>query len=244
MSIGDLGRELQRIADGLPAATLRQAAESLAQAALTLAQCAEGSTSQEPVDAVAEFTAACRQVTDTLRLVLRAEQAIRSYQRSIGAPAAHAELDTARPRPSPAFSNTQVDRIRAGLPTRMARGGDRSRDSNRKTHGLWFDEHGHSDDVVSGCDADQARVAAILAEMGMDRELTITADVEMKVAARMRERGVRRVTLVINHKVCEGRFGCDRFLPILLPEGCELTVYDVDGKKTYRGGQPPWWKRA
>jgi SCP1.201-like deaminase len=236
VSIGDVGRELQRIADGLPLAALRQAIECLEQAALTLAQCAEGSANEELSDAVAQYTAGCQQVTDTLQLVLLAEQAIRSYQRSIGAQAVQSVPDPERPRPAPAFSDAQVDRIRAGLPVRMARGQRRSGDPTRKTHGLWFDEDGHSDEIISGRDADQARVAAILAEMGEDKDLTITADVEMKVAARMRDQGVRRASLVINHAVCKGEYGCDRFLPILLPKGYELTVYDVRGKKTYRGG--------
>jgi hypothetical protein len=251
MSISELGQALRRIIDGLSSASLLRAGEGLELAARTLAMCAEGSANLDLQEAVARLSAECERVEETRRLVLLAEQAIERYQRHIGfnGPAQTYQSDVRlrpEPRPAPAFTGAQVDRIQAALPAPVVRGRDRApHEAGRKTHGVWFDQDGHSDEIISGRDSDQKRVAAILAETGMHQDLAITADVEMKAAARMRDRGVRRVTLVINNVVCEGRLSCDRLLPVLLPDGYELTVYGVDGfKKTYRGGRSPWWTRS
>jgi hypothetical protein len=247
VSISALVEALRRIADGLPSASLHRAAECLAQAAQTLAACADGTTNVEFQDAVTLLGIGCDQIAETQRLVLLAEQAIERYRQRIGSgeplqSPVSAGRESLEPHPAPVFTDAQISRIQAALPARVVRTDRAVGDVARKTHGVWFDQEGHSDEIISGRDSDRERAAAILAELGMRQELSITADVEMKAAARMRDRGVRRVTLVINNVVCRGRLSCDRFLPVLLPDGYELTVYGTDGfRKTYRGGQSPWW---
>ncbi len=84
-----------------------------------------------------------------------------------------------------------------------------------------------------------------LGDLGFHRRLTRASDVEMKLAAYMRNHGVRSATLLINNTPCPGPLGCDELVPVLLPEGYTLTVHGANGfAKTYRGGAtPPWRKR-
>lgn len=71
--------------------------------------------------------------------------------------------------------------------------------------------------------------------------LTAAADVELKIAAEMRDSGITDATVVINHVPCLGDLGCDELLGVVLPEGSSLTVYGAHGfKKTYKGGANPW----
>jgi len=49
-------------------------------------------------------------------------------------------------------------------------------------------------------------------------------DVELKLAARMREQGaidpaMRHVTVAVNHVPCRGPLGCDTLVPVVLPDG-------------------------
>jgi hypothetical protein len=68
------------------------------------------------------------------------------------------------------------------------------------------------------------------------------SDVEMKLAAHMRKKGIRSATLVTNHLPCEGPLGCDALIPVILPEGYTLTVYGADGSvRVYKGGKTSSW---
>jgi hypothetical protein len=84
-----------------------------------------------------------------------------------------------------------------------------------------------------------------LAALGFRRKLTRAFDVEMKMAAYMRNHGVRSATLLINNTPCRGPLGCDELVPVLLPEGSTLTVHGADGfTKTYTGGATPPWRKS
>ncbi len=85
VSIGEIGQELGKIVAELPLAILRSAAESLERASQTLAQCAEGSTSQELSEAVERLVAEQQRALETWQIVLRAREAIDRYRAHIGA---------------------------------------------------------------------------------------------------------------------------------------------------------------
>jgi len=62
--------------------------------------------------------------------------------------------------------------------------------------------------------------------------------VELKFAAYMREKGIRKAHIVINNKngPCEGPLSCDGLLPRSLGAGYTLTVHwPGNKKKTYVG---------
>lgn len=48
--------------------------------------------------------------------------------------------------------------------------------------------------------------------------------------------------ILINNVPCEGPYGCDSLVPVILPAGYALTVYGPNYKKTFRGGATPWWR--
>lgn len=84
-----------------------------------------------------------------------------------------------------------------------------------------------------------------LAVLGFRRKLTRASDVEMKMAAYMRNHGIRSATLLINNTPCRGPLGCDELVPVLLPEGSTLTVHGANGfTKTYAGGATPPWRKS
>ncbi|MFF0443315.1 DddA-like double-stranded DNA deaminase toxin [Kitasatospora sp. NPDC004614] len=67
--------------------------------------------------------------------------------------------------------------------------------------------------------------------------VSITADVETKLAWEMRNEGIREMEIVINGSVCEGtdatkflQVGCLNVAPLPLPEGYQLTVWHLDEK--------------
>ncbi|WP_253849684.1 DddA-like double-stranded DNA deaminase toxin [Actinosynnema pretiosum] len=135
----------------------------------------------------------------------------------------------------------EVERLRGELPPPVVRG------TGQKTHGRWIGPDGRVRAIVSGRDADAALVHAQLAAKGMPDESSRNTDVEQKLAAHMVASGIRHVTVVINHRPCRGfDDSCDTLVPIILPEGCTLTVHGQTDKGTrtrvrYTGGARPWW---
>lgn len=64
------------------------------------------------------------------------------------------------------------------------------------------------------------------------------ADVELKIAAEMRDSGITDAPVVINNVPCKGQTSCDDLLGVVLPEGSTLTVHGTNGfTKVYRGGK-------
>ncbi|MFE2755435.1 DddA-like double-stranded DNA deaminase toxin [Actinosynnema sp. NPDC059335] len=135
----------------------------------------------------------------------------------------------------------QVEELRRDLPPTVIGG------TGQKTHGRWIAPDGSTQRAVSGRDEWTPKINAALAAEGCPRLPVITeADVELKLAARMREQGaadlaMRHLTLVLNSAPCEGPFGCDSLLPAMLPKGYTLAVHGPDGYyKKFTGGKPPW----
>jgi nucleic acid/nucleotide deaminase of polymorphic system toxin len=98
--------------------------------------------------------------------------------------------------------------------------------------------------IVSGEDELYAESVKAFPALGLRRGLPRRAsDVEMKLAAYMRNHGIRSATVVINNIPCPGPYGCDELVPVLLPEGCTLTVHGPNNfTKTYQGGATPPWR--
>ena len=46
-------------------------------------------------------------------------------------------------------------------------------------------------------------------------------------------------TLVINNVPCGGRFSCGNLLPVMLPEGCTVTVHAPNYRRRLTGGAQP-----
>ncbi|WP_086821612.1 DddA-like double-stranded DNA deaminase toxin [Allokutzneria sp. NRRL B-24872] len=114
--------------------------------------------------------------------------------------------------------------------------------SGAKTHGRWTVDGEVANVIVSGRDSDADLADQLLAERGLPGRASRSADVEMKLAARMATGGPRHVTVLINNRPCRGPFGCDTLVPVLLPAGSTLTVLGNDGyRKTFEGGATPWW---
>ncbi len=119
--------------------------------------------------------------------------------------------------------------------------------TGQKTHGRWIGPDGTVESIVSGRDEYAKAADTRLKEMGLPGPSAKTGDVEIKLAARMIEEGIRHATVLINNVPCVGRFGCDTLVPILLPEGGTLTVHGTTEqgerfRKRYTGGARPWWR--
>ncbi|WP_370943919.1 DddA-like double-stranded DNA deaminase toxin [Amycolatopsis sp. cg5] len=251
MSVEELVSALSRALGCLPFDTLTQAVDLLAEAQDTFARVTAGTASPESQAAAVGWHEARMALVAVSEMLQVAEDLIRDYADRLG-------CDLRRPtssvvgRNEPAglrsratdavraaeFTPAQVARIHEEMPPPVAN----PNTVGRKTHGRWFDVDGQTDELVSGRDADAEQVDAVLRELGMRRRLSVSADVELKLAVRMRKTGTRRCTVILNNSPCGGTWSCDRLLPVLLPEGYELTVYGIDGfKKVYKGGKERWW---
>ncbi|MGQ0840124.1 DddA-like double-stranded DNA deaminase toxin [Actinokineospora sp.] len=102
--------------------------------------------------------------------------------------------------------------------------------------------------MVSGGDELTPRVNETLRELGCPKlPATTAADVELKLATYMRDRGkddpaMRHITLIVNNLPCVGPLGCEELVPVVLPDGYTLTVHAPGYEKTFTGGGKPWWR--
>jgi hypothetical protein len=125
-------------------------------------------------------------------------------------------------------------RLQQELPDR-----EQSRLSRPKTRGTWVDENGDKEDLVSG-EHDEwfQKVTDFLRERGIpprdDAGIMSPSHVETKFAMRMRLRGLKHETIMVNKLPCKGQFGCEELLRDILPPGSTLTVFGPKGfKETY-----------
>ncbi|MEU3625360.1 hypothetical protein BS329_30635 [Amycolatopsis coloradensis] len=95
--------------------------------------------------------------------------------------------------------------------------------------------------MTSGRDDRTDRVNEIVKEAGCPFvPLTAAADVELKIAAEMRDSGITDATVVINNVPCKGQACCDDLLGVVLPEGSTLTVHGTGGFTTVYRGHKQW----
>lgn len=225
---------------------LREASGSLEHAAAQLAQVLQGVGDSEVAQAPALLSNAARTTAETYRTLVDAESRTRIFLANLGLDASQSDRQRApdgdTPSHIPPPPRDRIEQLRQELPPPFVRG------SGRKTHGRWIGPDGTAQPMVSGRDALTRRVNAILDAMGCPTLPVIaSADVELKLAARMRDEGekdpaMRHVTVVLNHRPCKGRLGCEGLLPVVLPEGYSLTVHAPDYRKRFTGGATPWWR--
>ncbi|WP_410662037.1 DddA-like double-stranded DNA deaminase toxin [Amycolatopsis sp. lyj-84] len=134
--------------------------------------------------------------------------------------------------------DTLIERLRRELPPGPTPG-----IRGVKTQGQWFAPGKKAESITSGLDDRTDRVDEILKESGCTmRPVTAAADVELKLAAEMRDSGITEASVVLNNEPCTGKTSCDGLLGIILPKGSTLTVYGTNGfKKTYEGGKTWQW---
>lgn len=128
----------------------------------------------------------------------------------------------------------------AALPPPVVKG------TGSKTHGRWLDEDGTAHAISSGQDAAADDTRRLLETRGMPAAsaaaVATTSHVELKLAAEQVRDGRCHVDVVVNNEPCQGVFGCERLLPILLPAGYSLTVHSPNYRRTFTGGAKPWWR--
>ncbi|MFB9925798.1 DddA-like double-stranded DNA deaminase toxin [Amycolatopsis halotolerans] len=215
---------------------LASARQSTKDAGQTLAQAAQGATAQEVARAAGPFAETMNGIAATEQLLDRASAHLDRYIEDIRGGGEPDEASGSPPRPpsdQKAESKDPVEKARQELPPPVTRG------RGVKTHGRLLTEDGGSHAVTSGRDEWTDRVNQVVKEAGCPyTPMTASADVELKVAARMRDTGIRRATVVVNNQPCTGRASCDDLIGVVLPEGSSLTVHGTGGfKKTYKGGK-------
>lgn len=209
------------------------AADLAEQARDLLAAAASGTLQTDAEQACALFTRAIEGITEPegqLSGLATAAELVRSCLRNLGISHDAGSVAPIAPmrQPAPSFRPP----VQSG--------------TGQKTHGRWF-AHGRDDvqPIVSGEDAESAEVWRALQETRFPEKgppITIT-HVETKLAVRMRREKIQHASVIINYTPCRQKWGCDNLLPVLLPEGCTLTVYGPNYRKTFTGGKRPPWQR-
>jgi hypothetical protein len=257
--IASIRSALDRLAQARQA--LVRAGTLLDEADQTLAHALAGSRAPEGEQALAFLVVARADINDAHRELIEAESRAQSYLNRLGATSsAGTPAATASPTPAPtvtsgtvptseptALSRERIEQLRAELPPDILPPDQRPQDEpRRRTHGRWIGPDGQARPITSGEDELYAESVKAFPALGLRRGLPRRAsDVEMKLAAYIRNRGIRSAIVVINNTPCPGPYGCDELVPVLLPEGCTLTVHGPNNfTKTYRGGAtPPWSTR-
>jgi hypothetical protein len=135
------------------------------------------------------------------------------------------------------LTRDQVEKLRGELPQSITA---TERGTGRKTHGRWVGADGVPCEIVSGQDRLSLAADATLRKLGC-QGLSVADHAEMKVAVQLRQQYERtgasqHATIVQNNEPCFGRLGCPQVLPVMLPEGCSLTVYAPNYRRTFTGG--------
>ncbi|GAA1596504.1 hypothetical protein GCM10009804_61270 [Kribbella hippodromi] len=223
MQLDDVARRCEEAAHYLSSAEARakQWVEQMVSGIRTT-EPSRGSTGDRPLDSGGSTSSLERRRDD------------RDDNREAGKPdkTAAAGDQTSREDEVPDIDDDEAWRLFAKLPVRRDGPGHRE-----KTRGLWRNEDGTVDEWVSGFDEwrDKADRFAVAEKIGnAPHLLQITSHVEIKFAMFMRERGLRRATLVVNKRPCPGEAGCDEMLKDFLPKGAKLTIFGPDNfRETY-----------
>lgn len=232
---------------------LQTAAELAEDAQQLLLLAAEGSLQGDIETTNAQFTEVVRGTVELHQFLGNAISGVESILHSLKLdgtpPTTTAAPQATAPPPEPVRTppesegRERIERLRRDLPPPVRRG------AGQKTHGRWLTPgtgEGNEEPIASGRDRLSALAEERLRELGVRRVPVTTSDVEVKLAVHMTEAGITEATLVINNTVCEGRYGCDTLVPMLLPENSVLTVHEVTDAgvttKKYRGGAKPTWR--
>uniref|UniRef100_UPI0004C2A3EA DddA-like double-stranded DNA deaminase toxin n=1 Tax=Actinoalloteichus cyanogriseus TaxID=2893586 RepID=UPI0004C2A3EA len=93
---------------------------------------------------------------------------------------------------------------------------------------------GSGERTVSGCGLESDLAGLILATSDVFPEhrlrdlaiVDVARHVETKLAVRQAESGVTHTVAVINHRVCDGDWGCIQAVAAILPVGFSMTVWE------------------
>jgi hypothetical protein len=233
-SIGEIAAGVRAALDKVAAVRARLTAtlNQLQAVGEAYARLGAGSSQPDLPTAAAEAQQAAEHLRRVVATLDQATAAAERYLATIVGPAPPIESPSDR-QPD----TDQVDRLRRELPPPITTA---ERGTGRRTHGRWFGADGVVRSVVSGQDEWSKYVDAVFDRMGEDR-LMVAHHAEMKVAARLHDRFERtgqpqHATLVLNNEPCKSWKGCAALLPVLLPEGCSLTVHAPNYRRTFTGG--------
>ncbi|GAA3985632.1 SCP1.201-like deaminase [Allokutzneria multivorans] len=253
-TLGDVIARLRGVLDqcGQTRTDLNQAADLLDEASTQYAHAIDGAQDLDADEVLGLLARSVADLNDAHRAVVEIGERVQGY---IAGLAGAARTDTTAPsqrdaRPgqvppgdvSVVPTRERLEQLRGQLPPPVVSS------TGQKTHGRWIDPDGTVHPVVSGWDHLTPEVNDSLRAMGCPRVPVITAaDVELKLAALMREKGKtdprwRHITIVINQAPCQGRLSCETLVPILLPEGYSLTVHAPNYRRRFTGGARPWWR--
>lgn len=254
-TLGEVAESLaaacEKAADGRAAL---ERAEQLAEDARALfAVALEGSTASDKgavLDGLAETVKDIKALWKVLDDGIDAAEALLDVPRGACTPPVLPPVQTSTPQPrtttaapvaTPApVPPERIEELRRDLPPPVVPG------TGQKTHGRWIAPDGTVQQIVSERDEWSTKVNQALTAEGCPKVPVVNdGDVELKLAARMREQGatdpaMRHVTLAINHVPRQGPLGCDTLVPVVLPDGYTLTVYGPGYYKQFTGGRPPW----
>jgi hypothetical protein len=202
-----------------------------------------GTRDWEAARTPAMFASAGEEMARAYAVVQAVEAAIAAYLAHIGASGPGSSAAT----PTPATSQAQttpivpperIEQLRSDLPPDIPPLDERPRGTpTPKTHGRWIAQDGRTHREISGRDEKYLPVVEFFKSRNW-KIPTRASDVEMKLAAHMRNNGIKSATLVINYVPCEGAMGCDTLVPVILPKGYTLTVYGTRGfVRVYEGGK-------
>ncbi|QXV57347.1 hypothetical protein CVV72_10205 [Amycolatopsis sp. TNS106] len=230
-------------------AALKLADQELEEAGVKWSEVAAG-VSDPDFTRLPGLSAEVKSSTETVTGLLgQSSDLLDGYLLSLGVPAestsAGASGQTRPPGPATSSSDQDVGMDKDGDLVEQARRelpGPVTRGRGVKTQGRWFAPGKTMAPISSGRDKYTEQVNQVLADAGCPYvPVTVAADVELKIAAEMRDKGITEATVVINNTPCEGPASCDALLGVVLPEGSTLTVHGTGGfTKTYRGGAKPW----
>ncbi|WP_424183284.1 DddA-like double-stranded DNA deaminase toxin [Actinokineospora sp. G85] len=211
--------------DQLPGTALARARARLSDARQSLHQATAGSRQPEVIQAVEQRDRTLQDLATVVALLDRARDLMGAYLDRVtgGSP----PLDRGP-------NSDRVEQILRELPPQVPT----PNPSGKKTHGRVLGED-DAEVITNGRDADARQVAEILRSRGVTRgpQLRVIEHVEMKIGFRMIRGQLRHTEIVINNLPCEGPFGCDQLLPILLPAGYSMTVHGPGYNETFHGGK-------
>ncbi|WP_103349684.1 DddA-like double-stranded DNA deaminase toxin [Amycolatopsis sp. CA-128772] len=244
MSVEKTVAGVNQAVDKITAVTtrLQEAGTAAEEASQALAQATQGSSEHEVTQALGLLAEAVRGTTDLSNAVTKASGDLSAYAKSLGGGTADDQgpgrmSGQVSATPPAAKTDDPVEVLRRQLPPPVTRRG-------QKTHGVWTAPGKGAAALASGKGSYADRVNEVLQEAGCPRlPVTASRDVELQIAAEMRDTGITDATVAINNQPCTGPTSCDGLLSVVLPPGSTLTVYGTDGfKKVYKGGATPWWR--
>ncbi|WIV60701.1 DddA-like double-stranded DNA deaminase toxin [Amycolatopsis nalaikhensis] len=244
MSVEETVAGVNEAVDKATAATtrLQQAGMAAEEASQALKQATQGSGDQGISQALGLLAEAIKGTTDLSNAVRTVAGDLSAYATSLGGQTTEnqrAGRSSGPPAATPPATTTDdpVEELRRQLPPPVTR-------REQKTHGVWTAPGRAAAALASSRGGYADRVNEVLKEAGCPRlPVTASRDVELQIAAEMRDAGITDATVVINNQPCTGPTSCDGLLGVVLPPGSTLTVYGTDGfKKVYKGGATPWWR--